>query len=214
MEARPTTNMEKGWLCRNSYDEKNHEITHMMMTQWWSRSSYDVSEMIQIEWWFRSSSDDPDRAMIQIQWWWPSGDPDRVMIEIQWWWSRSSNDLDSVMILQIEWWSRSSDDVLWWSRSRDDDLKMKMTWRQRRLYDRDDLKTNMIQWYREEDQCWKLCRKNTFLVKRECWCICNFRMYSYMYFIYCNPMFIPGCFYYVFESYCLTPMFRSGGLLM
>ena len=47
-----------------------------------------------------------------------------------------------------------------------------------------------------------------------CWCICNFGMYSYMYFIYCNPMFIPGCFYYVFESYCLTPMFRSGGLLM
>ena len=26
MEARPTTNMKNGWLCRNSYDEKNWEI--------------------------------------------------------------------------------------------------------------------------------------------------------------------------------------------
>ena len=29
---------------------------------------------------------------------------------------------------------------------------------------------------------------------------------------YCNPMFIPGCFYYVFESCGHAPMFRSGGL--
>ena len=162
------------------------------------------------------TSGDPDRVMIQIQQWWSrsSDDPDPV----QWWWSRLSDDLDSVMMIQIEWWSRSCDDVLWWSRSRDDpdpdDLKMKMNWRWRILDDRDDLKTNMIQWYREEDQCWKLCRKNTFLVKRECWCICNFGMYSYMYFIYCNPMFIPGCFYYVFESCRHAPIFRSGGLIM
>ena len=26
MEARPTTNMKKGWLCRTSCDEKNEEI--------------------------------------------------------------------------------------------------------------------------------------------------------------------------------------------
>ena len=140
---------------------------------------------IQIEWWSRSSSDDPDRVMIQIQ--------SREMIQIEWW-SRSS----SVMMIQIEWWSRFSDD--------DPDREMiqiQMTWRRR-----------WSSWCREEDQCWKSCRKNTFLVKRECWCICNFGMYSHMYFIYCNPMFIPGCFYYVFESYCLTPMFRSGGLIM
>ena len=31
--GRPTPSMKKGWLCRNSYDEKNHEIAHMMMTQ-------------------------------------------------------------------------------------------------------------------------------------------------------------------------------------
>ena len=49
----------------------------------------------------------------------------------------------------------------------------------------------MTRWYsqyREEDRCWKLCRKNTFLVKRECWCICNFGMYSSMYLMSCNPM--------------------------
>ena len=28
---RPTTSMKKGWLCRNSYDEKNHEITPVMI---------------------------------------------------------------------------------------------------------------------------------------------------------------------------------------
>ena len=26
MEAKPTTSMKKGWLCRNSYDENNWEI--------------------------------------------------------------------------------------------------------------------------------------------------------------------------------------------
>ena len=30
--GRPTTSMKKGWLCRTSCDEKNHEIAHMMMT--------------------------------------------------------------------------------------------------------------------------------------------------------------------------------------
>ena len=32
LDARPTTNMKKGWLCRTSCDEKNQEITPMMMT--------------------------------------------------------------------------------------------------------------------------------------------------------------------------------------
>ena len=154
---------------------------------------------------------DPDRVMIQIQQWWSrsSDDPDpvqrwwsrSVMIQIQqWWWSRSSDDLDPMMpfvLIQIERWSRSR-----WLED-EDDLKMKMTQRRR-----------WSSWCREEDQSWKLCRKNTFLVKRECWCICNFRMHSSMYLMYCYPMFIPRCFYYVFESYCLTLMFRSGGLLM
>ena len=44
MEARPTTSMKKGWLCRNSYDEKNEEI-----------------ELVD-----RDSSDDDDPMMIQL----------------------------------------------------------------------------------------------------------------------------------------------------
>ena len=31
----------------------------------------------------------------------------------------------------------------------------------------------------------ELCQENTFIVKRECLCICNFGMYSLLYFIYC-----------------------------
>ena len=127
---------------------------------WWLRE-------IQIEWWSRSSSDDPDRVMIQIL--------SREMIQIEWW-SRSS----PVMLIQIEWWSRSSDAIFMmiqierWSRSRwledEDDLKMKMT--------------QMIQLMQRRRPVLKnLCRKNTFLVKRECWCICNFGMYSSIYFI-------------------------------
>ena len=147
---------------------------------------------------------DPDRVIIQIQ-----QQRSRMRDDpnpVQWCWSRSSDDLDLVMpfyddpdqeMIQIQMtWS-------WRWLEDEEDLKMKMTWRRRCFI-----------WYREEDQCWKLCRKNTFLVKRECWCICNFGMYSSMYLTYCNPMFIPGCFYYVFESCCHTPMFRSGGLIM
>ena len=107
MEARPTTSMIKGWLCRTSCDEKNWEITPF------DRDS-------------RSSDDDDDVVMIHI-WWWFSDDPALMMI--QWWWSR----FDPVM------------------------------------------KT-----YADE-----LCQENTFLVKRDCWCICNFIMYSLIYFIYC-----------------------------
>ena len=136
--------------------------------------------------------------MIQIQWWWP------VMIQIEWW-SRSS----LVMLIQIKRWSRSSGDVPWWSRSTDDpdlvmmlhdDLDREMIQiRWRWLEDEDDLKTNMT-WRRddpadtEKKTCAdKLCQENTFLVKRECWCNCNFGMYSLVFLIYCNPMFIPGC---------------------
>ena len=165
--------------------------------------------MIQIQWWSRSS-DDPDPVMMNQKWWSRSSDdPDPVMM--------TSDDPDPVMIY-IQWWSRSSDDVPWWSRSRDDpdskiddDLNMNMTWRLRRL------EMQMMRWsswYREEDQCWKLCRYNTFLVKRECWCICNFGMYSSMYLMYCNPMFIPGCIYYVFESCCHASMFWLGGSII
>ena len=155
---------------------------------------------MQIEWWSRSSSGDPDRVMIQIQS--SDVDPDREMIQIQWWCS---------MMIQIQWWCSMMIQIERWSRSSEDDLKMKMTWRIRSPMMQ---MTRWASWYREEDQCWKLCRKNTFLVKRECWCICNFKMYSSMYLMYCNPMFIPGCIYYVFESCCHTPMFRSGGSIM
>ena len=123
-------------------------------------------------------------------------DPDPV----QWCWSRSSDDLDPVMpfvLMQIERWSRSR-----WLED-EEDLMTEMTWRWTWSSDTE-----------KKTSAEKLCRKNTFLVKRECWCICNFGMYSSMYLMYCYPMFILGCFYYVFESYCITPMFRSGGLLM
>ena len=166
--------------------------------------------------------------MIQIKWWSRSSDDlDRVMIHIQWW---------CLMMIQIKWWYRSSDDVPWWSISRDDpdlvmmfhdhpdremiqiwwlededDLKTKMTWRLRRL---EMHMTRWSSWYREEDQCYKLCQKNTFLVKHECWCICNFEMYSSMYLMYCNSMFIPICIYNVIESCCDALMFQSGESIM
>ena len=133
--ARPTTNMKKGWLCRNSYDEIVHTWwwPEEIQIELWSRSSYDDSERYK-------SSDDPNPAvMIQIERWSRS----RSILSddldpVQWWWSKSSDD--------VLWWSRSSDDpdpVLWRSRSRDDpdpdELKMKMTWRWRWLEDEDDL---------------------------------------------------------------------------
>ena len=186
--------MKKGWLCRTSDDEIVYTWWWPVEIQieWWSRSSYDDSERSR-------SSDDPDPAVeIQIEWWSrsSSSDPDRVMIQIQ----SSDDDPDPVMI-KIQWWRTMM-------------IQIRMTWRWRWLEDEDDLKTRWSSWYKEEDQCWKLCRKNTFLVKRECWCICNFGMYSSMYLMYCNPMFIPRCFYYVFDSCGHAPMFRSGGLIM
>ena len=143
MEARPTSNMKNGWLCRTSYDEKNQEITPVMMIQWWWSSDDDLAVMIQIEWW-----------------------------------SRSIDDPDPVMMIQIEWWSRS--DV-------EDDLKMEMTWRWRwRGLDDDPDDT-------EKNTCAdKLCRENTFLVKRECWCNCKFRMYSLVFLMYCTLILIPS----------------------
>ena len=47
MEARPTTNMKKGWLYRTSYDERNEEIA-----PFYSDSG--------------SSDDDDDLVMIQL----------------------------------------------------------------------------------------------------------------------------------------------------
>ena len=151
--------MKKGWLYRTSHDEKNHEIAHMMMTQWWSKSSYDPDPVMMSPRWSRSSDDSDPALMIQIELW-----------------SRSSND--DPVVIQIEWWSRSSDDdpmmiqIKYDPDLDEDDLKMKMmrTWWWPR-------------WYREEDLCWKLCQENAFLVKRECWCICNFGMYSLVYFL-------------------------------
>ena len=184
--CRCTSCMKKGWIYRTSCDEKNHEIAPMMMTQWWSKSS-----------------DDPDPVMMIQQWWSRSSDDVLVMIQIQWWWSRSSDDPDPVMMIQIQWWSRSSDDDLDQVMIQ---IQMKITWswiwRWRGLDD--DLHDT------EKKTCAdKLCRENTFLVNRECWCICNFGMYSLVYLMYCTPMFTPRSIYNVIES-CHAPMFRSG----
>ena len=156
MVARPTTSMKKGQLYRTSCDEKNHEIEPVMIQWWWS------------------SNDDPDRVMIQTQWWWP------MMIQIDWWsrssddvqwWSRSSDGLDLVMMMiQIKWWSRFSDD--------DPDRVMIQNRWWRWLEDEDDKNSMMIQMIQRRILVLIYCvEKNTFLVKRECWCICNFRMY-------------------------------------
>ena len=119
--------------------------------------------------------------MIQIKWWFRSSsdDPDWVMIQIQQWWSRSSDDPDRVMI-QIQWWY----------------LVMMIKIQKWRWHeDKDDLEMQMTRRSTEQDQWWKLFRENTFPVKKECWCNCNFRMYSLVFIIYCNPIFIPGCYY-------------------
>ena len=177
----------------------------MIQTWWWSRSS-DADEMIQT-WWLSRSSDDPVVMMIQTRWWSRSSDDPDVMMIQTWWRSRSSDDLDVMMIQQ------------WCSNSRDDpNPVMKKSWRRRLLKRRLEYEDNMkmtrwSSWYREEDECWKLCRENTFLVKKECWWICNFEMYSLVFLMYCTPMFILRCVCNVIES-CHAPMFRSGGSIM
>ena len=45
LEAKPTTNMKKGWLCRTSYDKKNEEITPFDLD---SRSSDDDDDPMKI----------------------------------------------------------------------------------------------------------------------------------------------------------------------
>ena len=109
-----------------------------------------------------------------------------MIIQIQWWWSRSSDDPDPTVMIQIEWGSRSSDDDL--DQVTMIQIQMNMTWRwiwQELNDDPDDTEKKTF--------ADKLCRENTFLVKRECWCNCNFRMYSLVFLFYCNPMFISGC---------------------
>ena len=155
--------------------------------------------------------------MIQQRWSRSRDDPDPEMMPQRW--SRSRDDPDPVMMIQIEGWSRSSDDGLdrgmiqiqwWWSRSRwrlledEGDLKIEMTWRWRWWGLNDDIDDI------EKNTCTdKLCRENSFLVKRECWCNCNFGMYSSIYLMCCTPIFILGCVYNVIES-CHTPMFILG----
>ena len=160
-----------------------------MIQTWWRFSDDPDQMMIQAWWW---SSDALDQVMIQT-WWWSSDDPYQVVIQ---WCSRSSDDVDLMMIY---WCSRSGDDldlmmIQWFSRSSDDpDLKMNMTWKWRWLDDdpNDTQKKTCVD---------KLFRENTFLVKRECWYICKFRMYSLVYLMYCTPMFIPGSVCNLFES--------------
>ena len=121
---------------------------------------------------------------MMTQWWSRSSyDPDPVMMSPRW--SRSSDDPDPEVMIQIEWWSRSSDDdpnrVMI-------QIQVKMTWRwiwQGLNDDPDDTEKKIC--------ADKLCRENTFLVKRECWCNCKFGMYSSIFFMYCNPMCILGC---------------------
>ena len=156
-----------------------------MKKDWLCRTSCDEKNHEIAPWWSRLSddwdpvmiaSDDLDRVMIEIQWWWSSSDdPDREMIQIQWWCS---------MMIQIERWFISNDE---------DDLKTKMTWRRHDLAD-----------IEKKTSADKLCRVNTFLVKRECWCNYKFGMYSLVFIIYCNPMFIPGSLYNekVMSSHC------------
>ena len=128
------------------------------------------------------------------------------MMMTQWWYRSSHYDPDPVMMIQqdglavmiqIEWWSRSR----WRWLEYQDNLKMKMTWRwtwQELIDDSDDTE--------KKTHADKLCWENTFLVKRECWCICNFRMYSPVYLMSCTLMFIPRSVCNVFES-CHAPMF-------
>ena len=161
--------------------------------------------------------------MMMIQWRSKSSDDlDLMMIE---WCSRSSNDPEFMM---IQWCSRSSDDpdsmmIQWWSKLDEDDLTMKMTWRWRWIEDEYGLKMKMT-WIwiwldvdldgTSKKTCANiLCRENTFLVKRECWCICNFGMYTLVYLMYCTPMFILGSICNVIES-CDASMFLSGDSIM
>ena len=141
--------------------------------------------MIQFWWW---SSDDPDLMMIQQ--WWSRLDDDLVMIQTWWIWLDNEDDLT----MKTTWHWRWIED--------EDNLKMKMTWRQIWL---DDDPYDI-----EKKTCAdKLCWENTFLVNRECWCICNLRMYSLVYIMYCTPMFIPGTIYNAIYS-CHALMFKSG----
>ena len=48
-----------------------------------------------------------------------------------------------------------------------------------------------------------------FVVCYNCWCNCNFEMYSLVYFMYYTPMFISRSICNVIES-CHIPMFLSG----
>ena len=109
-------------------------------------------------------------------WWWSSSDDLDLMMIQQW---RSRLDDDPTVMIQTWWWySDAPDQVMiqtWWWSSDDLDL-MKMT-RILRWLD-DDLDDS------EKNTCAnKLCRENTFLVKRECWCISNSVMYSCVYLI-------------------------------
>ena len=50
-------------------------------------------------------------------------------------------------------------------------------------------------WLSDDDQmCWWLWRENTFLVKRECCCNCNFETYSDVYY-YCILLYPLRCTY-------------------
>ena len=145
-EGRPTTSMKKGWLCRTSYDEKNHETAPVLIQiERWSRSSDDVLC------WSRSS-DDPDLVMMIQQWWSRSSDdPDTV----QWCRSRSRDDPDPVMMfyvdpdremIQIQWRCPMMIEIERWSRFKEwrwledeYDLKTQKTW------DADDEMIQLIQ---------------------------------------------------------------------
>ena len=193
MEDRPTTGMKKGWLYRTSCDKRNWDIA-----TFWDSTDDDYPDlmMIQIKWWSRCD-DDPDLMMIHIWWWYNDDDPAVVMVQIPWWRRlEEEDDLEDDLKMKKtkkmkKTWRR------WWLED-EEDLKMKTTWRWR--WRDDPVDTEKKTW------SWKLCRKNTFLVKRECWCICNFGMYSLIYLMSCTPMFIPGCVYNVIES-CHAPMF-------
>ena len=129
-------------------------------------------------------------------------------VKIQCWWS-SRDDSDQGMT-QIHRWCSSDDDPDWVMIQ----IQVKMTWIWRWLGDEGDLKIEMTwrwRWWRLDDDPDDI--ENTFLVKRECRCNCNFGMYSLVFLMYCNPMFIPWSIYNVLES-CHALRFQSGVFIM
>ena len=93
------------------------------------------------------------------------------------WLCITSYDEKNWDIAPFDWDSRAMMIQLWWWSS--DDLALMMIQLCSGFDDDPEKKTCADE----------LCQENTFLVKRECWCICNFGMYSLVYFICCISLY-------------------------